>query len=277
MALQAPSRSRRSVRCGVAGVAVVLLALVNGCGPGKPKAPPAAPAANYLSGYVGQHRILRFQADHEQVLVKKSEAPQLPGTCDAAVEVRTAVIEKGVAHLALETLGVPSVEKHPPQCKPLPTTVALTMTGFEADPPPQVTSRLDQVLPTPEGYLQAYGTTFDLASTGEPKAAASSATNAPDEERRMGRRVTAWPRRLLWVDPVYHDPNHKVHHEGEVEFEALVGADGRLYQPKIVGSLDKEHVAAIERVMPMWRFEPARAGTEALPAHFASRLVFRIY
>src|SRR5262249_17435949 len=199
------------------------------------------------------HRILRFQADHEQVLIKKSEAPQLPGTCDAAVEVRTAVIEKGVAHLALETLGVPSVEKHPPQCKPLPTTAPLTMPGSHPARPPQVRFGRDTVLAAPAGHLQAHGTTFGLASAGEPKAAASSATNAPDEERRMGRRVTAWPRRLLWVDPVYHDPNHKVHHEGEVEFEALVGADGRLYQPKIVGSLDKEHVAAIERGMPMWR------------------------
>jgi hypothetical protein len=36
-------------------------------------------------------------------------------------------------------------------------------------------------------------------------------------------------------------------------------------------------VAAIERVLPMWRFDPARAGADPMPAHFASRLVFRIY
>jgi hypothetical protein len=30
-------------------------------------------------------------------------------------------------------------------------------------------------------------------------------------------------------------------------------------------------------VLPMWRLEPARAGKDALPAYFSSRLVFRIY
>lgn len=93
----------------------------------------------------------------------------------------------------------------------------------------------------------------------------------------MGRRVTTWPRKLFWVDPAYRDPGHRVRHEGEVEFEAVVGADGRLYRPQIRGGLDKVHIAAIERVLPMWRFEPARAGKDPLPAHVESRLVFRIY
>jgi hypothetical protein len=258
------------------GLAVAVL-LAGACGPKRPAGPPGAPPGNFLSGYVGQQRVLRYQADRERLAVRKKDPAQLAGACDAAVQVRSATLQKGAPVLVLESLGAPNAEKARPRCQSYPATITLTLTGYESDPPPQVMARLDQVLPTPEGYLRAYGVPFDLASVPEPTLAASSHTNAPDEERRMGRRVTTWPRKLFWVDPAYRDPAHRVRHEGEVEFEAVVGADGRLYRPQIRGGLDKVHVAAIERVLPMWRFEPARAGKDPLPAHVESRLVFRIY
>jgi len=230
-----------------------------------------------MRSYVGQRRILRFQADRPRVVVKKKDPARLSGACDAAVEVKSAVLEKGSPRLVLETVGAPNVEKARPRCKAFPATITLSMTGFEADPPAQVGARIDQILPAPEGYLRAYGVNFDLPSGAEPTVAASAESNAPDEERRLGRRVTTWPRKLFWVDASYRDPRHRVRHEGEVEFEAVVGADGRLYRPRIITGLEKEHVAAIERVLPMWRFEPARAGKDPVPARLSSRLIFRIY
>jgi hypothetical protein len=268
-----PMRSFLSRLIGLA----VAVGLAGACGPKQPKGPPAGPRTDFISSYVGQQRILRFQGDRERIVVKRKDPPQLSGACDAAVQVRSAVLEKGAPRLVLETIGAPNAEKARPRCKAMPATITLSLTGYESDAPAQVVGRLDQILPTPEGYLRAYGVPFDLAATGEPTVAASSQTNAPDEERRMGRRVTTWPRKLFWVDPAYRDPGHRVRHEGEVEFEAVVGADGRLYRPHIRGGLDKAHVAAIERVLRMWRLEPARAGKDPLPAHFASRLVFRIY
>jgi len=267
------TKARLSRAVGVA-VAVVL---AGACGPKRPAGAPAGPRADFVSGYAGQQRVLRFQADRERVVVRKKDPAQLSGACDAAVQVRSASLQKGAPVLVLESLGAPNAERARPRCRSFPPTITLTLTGYESDPPAQVTARLDQILPTPEGYLRAYGVPFDVASAAEPAVAASSQTNAPDEERRMGRRVTTWPRRLFWVDPAYRDPSHRVRHEGEVEFEAVVGADGRLYRPQIRGGLDKAHVAAIQRVLPMWRFEPARAGKEPLPAHVESRLVFRIY
>jgi hypothetical protein len=269
-----PPRSVPASRAVGIAVAVVL---VGACGPKRPPAPPAGPRTDFLSSYVGQQRVLRYQADRERVLVRKKDPAQLAGACDAAVQVRSAVLEKGAPRLVLEALGAPNAEKARPRCKAFPATITLSLTGYESDPPAQIVGRLDQILPSPEGYLRAYGVPFDLASVAEPAVAASSQANAPDEERRLGRRVTTWPRKLFWVDPAYRDPRHAVRHEGEVEFEAVVGADGRLYRPRILGGLDKAHVAAIERVLPMWRFEPARAGKDAVPAHLASRLVFRIY
>ena len=258
------------------GIAVAV-ALAGACGPKRPAAPPAGPRTDFLSSYVGQQRVLRYQADRERVVVRKKDPAQLAGACDAAVQVRSAVLQKGAPVLVLESLGAPNAEKARPRCKAHPATITLSVTGYESDAPAQVVARLDQIVPTPEGYLRAYGVPFDLASVAEPAVAASSQANAPDEERRMGRRVTTWPRKLFWVDPTYRDPAHKVRHEGEVEFEAVVGADGRLYRPQIRGGLDKAHIAAIQRVLPMWRFEPARAGKDPLPAHVESRLVFRIY
>jgi|SRR5436309_7366443 len=246
------------------------------CHPAPPKGPAVRPT-DFLRGYVGQQRVLRFQADRTRLVVRRKDPAQLPGACDAAVDVRSARLEKGSPFLVLETLGTPGVERARSRCKTVPATITLNLTGFGADTPAQVTARLDQLLPTPDGYLRAYGVAFDLPPAGEPAVAASNETTAPDEERRLGRRVTSWPRKLFWVDPIYRDPRHIVRHEGEVEFEAVVGADGRVYRPRIVTSLEKEHVSAIQRVLPMWRFEPARAGKDAVPARLASRLVFRIY
>jgi hypothetical protein len=151
------------------------------------------------------------------------------------------------------------------------------LTGFAGDSGP-IVGRLDQVLPTPEGYLHAYGIPFDRAAGSEPALAASSEhqTDATDQERRLQGRLTAPPRKLFWVDPTYRDPKHAVKYEGEVEFEGVVGVDGRLYRTRVRGSLDKGHVAAILRALPMWRFEPARTGKDLTPAHVLSRLVFRI-
>ena len=61
-----------------------------GCQSAGPKGRPGGPPTDYLRGYVGQQRVLRFQGDQERVVVKKKDRPQLPGACDAAVQVRSA-------------------------------------------------------------------------------------------------------------------------------------------------------------------------------------------
>lgn len=240
----------------------------------KAKAPVGG--TDYLRAYVGQQRVLRFQGDHETVAVKQKDRPQMAGACDTAVEVRSAVADKGGARLSLETIGAASAEKAHPRCGRIPPMVTLSLSGFGDSR--AVTGRIDQVLPTPEGYLRAYGITFDRAAAAEPALAASSVDQrtATDEERRLEGRLTAPPRRLFWVEPIYRDTRRAVQYQGEVEVDGVIGADGRLYRPQVRGSLEKAHVAAIKRVMPMWRFEPARTGVNLTPAHVLSRVVFRI-
>jgi hypothetical protein len=261
-------------RQGFAAVLGAVLALAaSGCA-SKPKVPAAAAGTDYLRSWAGQQRIFRFQGDRDRVTVRRKDPVQLAGTCDVAVEIRSAQVETGVPRLVLEPIGTPGTGKARPRCRPGPGLI--TLTGYERDGAGVVTGRLDQLLPTPDLYLRAYGTTFDLPAGAEPAVAASTPhhENSTDEERRLERRVTAWPKRVFWVDPTLRDP--VVRYEGEAEFEAVVGADGRVYRPQVKGGLEKRHIDAIKRVLPMWRFEPARAGKDPIPAYATSRLILRI-
>lgn len=243
----------------------------------KSKAPAAGPGTEYLRAYVGQQRVLRFQGDEARVVARRKDKPQMPGACDAAVIVKSAVMEKEGPRLVLDAIGAANADKARPRCRRVPAVITLALTGFGGDSN-AVIGRLDQILPTPEGYLRAYGITFDRPAGKEPALAAASAQlhGASAEERRLEIRLTAPPRRLFWVDPIYRDPRGAVKYEGEAEIEGVVGTDGRLYRTRVRGSLDKAHVAAIQRVLPMWRFEPARTGSDLTPAHVVSPLTFRI-
>jgi hypothetical protein len=238
---------------------------------------PATPTSDFLRPFVGQHRVLRFQGDEARVTVRRKDRPQMAGACDAAVVVRSAVLEKDGPRLVLESIGTANTEKTRTRCRRIPPTITLGMNGFGGDTG-AANGRLEQILPTPEGYLRAYGIPFDRPAGAEPVLAASSVdqATATDAERRLEVRLTAKPRRLFWVDPIYRDPRGAVKYEGEVEIDGVVGADGRLYRSRVRGSLDKAHVAAIQRTLPMWRFEPGRMGNDYAAAHVLSRLAFRI-
>src|SRR3989442_12074958 len=102
----APLPSRRSRASRAVGLAAVALAAA--CHPAAPKGP-AAPPTDFMGGYAGQKRILRFQADRERVVVKRSDKAQLAGACDVAVEGRGAGLEEGPPRRLPETLGGPRV------------------------------------------------------------------------------------------------------------------------------------------------------------------------
>lgn len=266
------SRLRRSV------LPLALLGVAAGaCRAGKPKAPTAGPepGAELIQSYVGENRILAHRGDDRAVAVRKGEA--LAGECDAAVVVRSASLDKGAARFSLEILGKPNAGREP-KCRPMPSGIGLTVSGFAAgDDAEQMKASIDALLPTPEAYLKAKGVAFDRPPGPDEKEMASQAADASGEERSLARKVTAWPKKLLSVDPWYHDPAGKIRHEGEVEFDAVVGSDGRLHRPRLKSGLGEAHEKAILRALALWRFEPARQGDKPMAARIASRLVFRIY
>lgn len=259
-------------------LAVLLLAiLLPGCRTAGPRGPqgPAAPP-DLLKDYVGQLRVLRYQGDEEKVEV----GPQgrLAGQCDVAVEVRAASFEGGGARLSLETVGLPAVEGRQPRCKRTLPGIRLLVSGFPAaSEAKDVTPRVDAVLQAPEAYLQAMGVAFDREPSGEPTEVASREVDASAAERTVARKVTVWPQALLTIEAWYQDPSGRVRQQSQVEMEAVVGTDGRLSRPQVKTGLSDVHEKAVMRVLPLWRFDPARRGEEPVAARVALQPILRIY
>jgi hypothetical protein len=159
---------------------------------------------------------------------------------------------------------------HQERCGNDQADITLSVSGFDpAARTADLEGGLADVLQTPEEYLRAHAVKFDA-----PAAAAASAQAAaamPDHQ------LTRKPTRLLWVDAITRDPRGKIHHEAEVEFDAVVGPDGRLREPHLSTGLSEEHEKRILRVLPLWRFDPARKGADPAAARVSERMVFRIF
>ena len=216
---------------------VLLALLAAACKAGGPKAPPGAPLpANLLRPYEGELRILRHKGDEKSVKVKAQE--RLGGGCDVAVRIGSAAFEKRTARFSLETIGLPNVNGQEPTCKRLQPRIQLAITGFPAGPAASdVLAQVDERLQTPETYLRAKGSKFGLPPGKEPVVVASELFDAKSEERALARAITAWPKLVLSVNPVNRAPSKGVRQQGFVEFEALVGTDGRLYRPLLKASV----------------------------------------
>ena len=203
--------------------------------------------------------------------------------CDVAVEVKSAVFSGGSARFTLQPIGQPRLEGQPREtkgkkwrCREFPAETSLAISGLRGTTAEALTSEASRVLLTVESYLQAHGVRFDRPPAPDPKQVADAAPNAGGEAQRLARSITAVQRRLLAIDPVYRSPNRKVRYEGLVDFDAVVGTDGRLYRPRLTTPLGDHQERAL-RVLPLWRYEPARRGDEEVAVRVNDKLVFRIF
>jgi hypothetical protein len=240
--------------------------------------PDDAAARPALSEWVGRRLVLRHAGDRGVVAVKPGEAPK--GTCDVAVEV-TAVdpvpsgVQFALASLGRLRLGDGSTIG---SCKAPVARVTLTLKPADAARPDSWRGFLETILMTPEAYISTNGRTLNLsAATGDPKVVADPSTMADVESRKLARRVTVWPKPVFAVEPAFASPGGKVRHEGEVAFEAVIAADGRVLHPKVTTSLNEEQTKHVVTVLDLWRFEPAREGDKAIAARYEGRTVLRVY
>jgi len=258
--------------------ALLLAVLLPGCRSAGPKtvAGPAAPP-DLLKDYVGQLRVLRYQGDRQSVEVGPQD--RLSGQCDVAVEVRGVSFERGQARFSLETVGLPSVKGREPRCEKTQPGIRLAVSGFEASPGvADVTPRVDAVLQTPNAYLQSMGIAFDREAAAEPPTdLASKEVDASSVQRALARRVSVWPQELLTVETWYRDPAGRLRQQSVVEMDAVVGTDGRVYDPRIKTGLSDVHQRAITRALKLWRFEPARKDEDAVAARIELKPILRIY
>jgi hypothetical protein len=257
---------------------VLLLAVLGpSCKSGGAKGPPAGPAPlpELLRPYEGALRLLPGRGDDKAIALKAGEP--LAGTCDVAVRVRSLSWSEGSARFSLETVGQPRVGDKRVRCKVVLPGLQLALSGLPAGPTDETKARIDAVLLTPEAYLQRKGTAFDHAAAAAPSEVASKLADGSDSERRLARTVIAWPRQVLSIDATYHDTSGRPGWEKLVGFEALVGTDGRLYQPQVKTSIDRPHDALLQDTAKLWRFEPARRSEGALGARVALETVLRVY
>lgn len=252
---------------------ILTLAVLPACRTAGPELAPGAGSS--LTTYVDQLRVLRH--DGSKAKLRLSGRERAAEGCLVAVRVRSAAFQKDAARFSLETLGEPRLRDQRSVCRRMQPQVELTIPGMASAGAAHLVAGVDAVLQTPEAYLKAKGVNFARPAAEAPKEWASREVAASSAEQALGRQLAAWPQPLLSIDPWYHDPSGRVKHLGLVEMDAVVGADGHLYRPRFKTSLSDLHQGAMTRVLPLWRFEPARRGNAPVAARVSLTPVLRIY
>jgi hypothetical protein len=252
---------------------VVLGPACKTAGPPAPSGPATLPAP--LAEYEGELRILRHLGDEQTVKARPGEA--ISGGCDVAVHVRSVSLERGVARFSLDSVGLPKVRGQAVDCTKAQPGVTLRLEGLTGDETvADLRDRVDALLQTPDAYLGSRGVEFDLPEGEAPTEVASRDFSGTDERNR-GRLVSTWPEVLLSVDPWYHHGSDRIHQEGEIELTAVVGTDGRLYDPEVKTGLSSSQELAVLRVLQLWRFEPAQGKEGPVAARLRLRPLLRIF
>jgi uncharacterized protein YjeT (DUF2065 family) len=258
-------------------VVVLLTALVPACRSGGPKTP-AGPAVlpKPLAEYQGEYRVLPHEGDERRVRSRPGES--LSGDCDVAVHVREVGLDGGVARFSLDNVGLPRVQGKEPHCEHALPGLMLLVEGLpDGMDPSEVRRRVDQMLQTPEVYLASQGITFDLPEGGAPVDIAAGDVFSGSEERSRGRHVKAWPRPLLTVNPWYHSGTDRIRQEGQVSVEVVVGTDGRIHESTVKTGMSVSQELAVKRVLPLWRFEPAKGPEGPEAARIMIEPILRIF
>jgi hypothetical protein len=232
---------------------------------------------------VGQLRIVPFDGRKKAVSLKIEDSTRASAPCNVAVEVKSAVFGGGSARFTLQAIGQPRLQGLAREatgkkgsCREFPVETSLVISGLRGTSAEQLSLEVSKVLLTVEGYLQVHGIRFDRPAGTEPTEVADAAPTSSGEAQRLARSITAVERRLLAIDPVYRAPNRKLRYEGLVEFDAVVGVDGRLYRPRLTTPLG-DHGERALGVLPLWRYEPAHHGKQPIAVRIDEKLVFRIF
>ena len=256
---------------------LLLIALGPACKTAGPPAP-AGPAVlpEPLGEYRGEIRLMNHTGEDREVETRAGVRP--PGSCALAVRVHDVSFEKGTARFSLHTVGMPSVRGQEARCRKAQPGLQLRVTGLaEISDEAEMRARVDELLMTPETYLESQGVTFDRPAAETPTELASREPHAPAPEKRLSRQVTVWPEAVLSVDPWHYQGSGAIRQEGEVELEVFVGTDGRLYEPRVRTGMSAPYEQAVLRVMPLWRFEPARTKDGPVGARLLLRPILRVF
>lgn len=230
-----------------------------------------APAGLCQSGnsltaeYVGKAFVLHgyWQASFK---VKAHELGKKRKGCDAPVEVKGLERKKKDLVIKLERIGQLVVEGKSMGCTGFLPTGTLTISGIAANEPDEkVRALLDQMLKTPEAYLAARGIAFDLPP----------AVPATPPVERLGPG-SQQPRPLLTVTATYSEEARMARVSGVVLIRVMVGADGRIHNAAIIKGVGAGLDQQALRVLPLWRYLPARINGQPVSFYSTVEMNFRV-
>lgn len=225
---------------------------------------------DFLHSLINQKLILRNLGDQQEVKLKKDNVRDLPGSCDLAVIVEAATWDRGTMRFDLEDVGHPWVaggqRVQGRSCKSVYSNTVLEISGFKRnEQPDSLRAVVSEILLTPEQYLIAHGVSFDLAQ-------------GPDDEVAIRTPPpTQAPKTLLAVDPTFSEEARQLKYQGTLLLNVIVGTDGRPHKVRVARPLGKGLDEMAVKVLPMWRFEPARQQEKAVAAEIRVEVSFNLY
>jgi TonB family protein len=217
-----------------------------------------------VNSFVGQKLILRSYGDAQDVTVKRKDLNRPDGTCDKAVEVLQATRDQDEIIFQLEQIGNVSAGGVS-RCSRAWSKTTFTITELGDISPQAFSSELQDVFLTPEAYLAGNGHPFDLQPSEETGPIA-----------RLGGGVSP-PKPVLQITPEFSEEARQNRVGGSrVVLEIVIGSDGRVHSSKVVSGpgygLDEQAL----RVLPLWRFEPARQGDKPVAVQLNMEFTFNL-
>lgn len=232
----------------------------NGAAP--PRGTPGDQPSLSWNSLTDQKLIFLHLGDNDAVKVKKSQLASLHGDCDIAVQVREAKRQQGRVKLLLENIGAPATGR----CRRSFSTVALEISGFKDDESPELlAASVGEILKTPEQYLAGQGIAFNLAPGPE------------DEQPTKSREQFSPPKLLLMINGEFSDEARRSKYSGTVMLGFVVGTDGRAHQARVLRGGEMGLGQAALRVLPLWRFEPARQAGKPVASQTQIEMSFNLY
>ena len=217
-----------------------------------------------LNSFVGQRLILRSFGNEQEVSVKRSDLNRPAGACDKAVEILKATQDKNKIVFRLEQIGDIRVGGAS-RCTRGWSQTTFTITDLGNVSPQVLTSELQDVFLTPEAYLARNGHAFNFQ---------------PSEElgpvTKPGGGVTA-PNVVLNITPTFTEEARKNRiPDSRVALEIVVGPDGRIHSSNIVNGPGFGLNEQALRVLPLWRFQPARQGDKPVAVQVHVEFTFNM-
>lgn len=225
-----------------------------------------AQTAPDLNRYVGQSYILRGRGSANEIKLRAADIRKPDGTCDAAVSVSTAALEKSEIHLVLEPIGIVHYPKGASTCVRIPSQVRVILSSLAGTSAEDVSKTLDGFLMSPEAYIASFGDKFDYPGGDNPDSPVVP----------LSTPNVSPPKPVLSVDASYTDAARRAHVSGTVVAEVTVGRDGRAALGNLVKGLGYELDEQVLRVLTLWRFTPAQLDDKAVAVRVSLEMTFNV-